>query len=63
MKRKIKFESPTVLQAVDLSLEGGILLKGSIVDQVEVISAGQVVHDIDASSSEFDWNENWNWED
>ena len=63
MKRKFKFESPTVLQAVDLSLEGGILLKGSIVDQVEVISAGQVVHDIDASSSEFDWNENWNWED
>ena len=63
MKRKHKFESPTVLQAVDLSLEGGILLKGSIVDQVEVISAGQVVHDIDASSSEFDWNENWNWED
>ena len=63
MKRKHKFETPTVLQAVDLSLEGGILLKGSIVDQVEVISAGQVVHDIDASSSEFDWNENWNWED
>lgn len=63
MKRKHKFESPTVLQAVDLSLEGGILLKGSIVDQVEVISAGQEVHDIDASSSEFDWNENWNWED
>ena len=63
MKRKHKFESPTVLQAVDLSLEGGILLQGSIVDQVEVISAGQVVHDIDASSSEFDWNENWNWED
>ena len=46
MKRKIKFESPTVLQAVDLSLEGGILLKGSIVDQIEVISAGQEVHDL-----------------
>ena len=63
MKRKQKFETPTVLQSVDLALEGGILLKGSIVDQVEIISAGQVVHDIDASSSEFDWNEKWDWED
>ena len=63
MKRKHKFESPTVLQAVDLSLEGGILLKGSIVDQIEVISAGQEVHDLDAESPEFDWNSNWDWED
>ena len=62
MKRKFKFESPTVLQAVDLSLEGGILLKGSIVDQVEVISAGQEVHDIEADSEEFDWNSQWEWE-
>ena len=62
MKRKIKFETPTVLQAVDLSLEGGILLKGSIVDQVEVISAGQEVHDIDAEAPDFEWNEHWEWE-
>ena len=55
MKRKIKFETPTVLQAVDLSLEGGILLKGSIVDQVEVISAGQEVHDLDAEDPQFEW--------
>ena len=63
MKRKHKFESPTVLQAVDLSLEGGILLKGSIVEQIEVISAGQEVHDIEADSEEFDWNNQWDWED
>ena len=62
MKRKQKFETPTVLQQVDLSLEGGILA-GSIVDQVEVLSAGQAVHDIDASSEEFDWNNQWQWED
>ena len=61
MKRKQKFETPTVLQQVDLVLEGAFAK--SIVDQVEIISAGQVVHDIDASSSEFDWNENWNCED
>ena len=62
MKRKHKFETPTVLQAVDLSLEGGILLKGSIVDQLEVVSVGQEVDEIDASKDEFDWNNQWEWE-
>ena len=63
MKRKQKFETPTVLQKVDLALEDGILVKGSIVDQVEIISIGQEVHDIDASSEEFDWNNQWKWEE
>ena len=62
MKRKHKFESPTVLQAVDLSLEGG-LLAGSIVDQLEITSVGQEVHDLNADDQQFEWNENWNWED
>ena len=62
MKRKLKFETPTVLRAVDLSLEGGILLKGSIVDQIEIVSAGQEVHEYDADSDEFDWNSQWDWE-
>ena len=63
MKRKIKFETPTVLQAVDLSLEGGVLLKGSIVDQVEIVSAGQEVHEIDVeTSTDVDWNNEWKWE-
>ena len=61
MKRKQKFETPTVLQQVDLVLEGAFAK--SIVDQVEVISVGQAVHDIDASSSDIDWNEKWDWED
>ena len=63
MKRELKFETPTVLRAVDLSLEGGILLKGSIVDQVEIISAGQEVHEIDVeTSTDVDWNNEWKWE-
>jgi len=62
MKTKVKFVKPAILREV--SLEGGAqILAGSIVDQVEIISAGQEVHDIDASSEEFDWNENWSWED
>ena len=61
MKRKQKFETPTILQAVNLSLEGPFAK--SIVDQFEVLSAGQEVHDIDASSEEFEWNDKWEWED
>ena len=61
MKRKQKFETPTVLQKVDLALEDGILVKGSIVDQLEIVSAGQEVHEIDADK-DFDWNEKWEWE-
>lgn len=62
MRAKLKFVTPSVLQDVDLVPEAGVLA-GSIVDQIEVISAGQEVHDIDAESSEFEWNDNWNWED
>ena len=61
MKRKQKLETPTVLQQVDLALESGILVKGSIVDQLEIISAGQEVHEIDADK-DFVWNEKWEWE-
>ena len=62
MRTKEQFVKPAILREVTLE-EGGSLLAGSIVDQVEILSAGQEVHDIDATSPEFDWSENWNWED
>ena len=62
MKRKQKFETPTVLQRVDLALEDGILVKGSIVDQLEIVSAGQEGHEFDADDEDFAWNEKWEWE-
>ncbi len=62
MKTKEQFVKPAILREVTLEGEGSIL-GGSIVDQVEIMSAGQEVHDIDASSEEFDWNSNWNWEE
>lgn len=61
MKTKVKFVKPAILREISLDSEVQILA-GSIVDQIEVISAGQEVHDIDASSEEFDWNESWEWE-
>jgi len=63
MKTKVRFVKPAILQEVTLEGEGQ-LLAGSIVNQVEVESAGQAVHDIDASKTDTDfaWNDNWNWE-
>ena len=61
MKRKHKFETPTVLQAVDLSLEGG-LLAGSVVDNMAVRSMGQDVTEYDFSEGNtegfnFEWGD------
>ena len=61
MKTKVKFVKPAILREISLDSEVQILA-GSIVDQIEVISAGQEVHDIEADSPEFDWNESWAWE-
>ena len=61
MKTKVKFVKPALLREISLDSEVQILA-GSIVDQIEVISAGQEVHDIEADSPEFDWNESWEWE-
>jgi len=58
---KKKFETPRVIREVAVQVESSFL-GGSIVDTgVELISAGQEVTNIDASSKEFDWNNNWTW--
>ena len=61
MKTKVKFVKPAILREISLD-SGAQILAGSIVDQVTILSAGQEVHDIDASSSEFEWNDSWEWE-
>ena len=38
----------------------GNLLEGSVLDDMKVISAGQLVQDIDAE--EQGWNTEWEWE-
>ncbi|MBQ4287855.1 MAG: hypothetical protein II770_07470 [Bacteroidales bacterium] len=58
---KKKFETPRVIREVSFQAESSFL-GGSIVDTgVELISDGHKVENIDASSSEFDWNNNWTW--
>ena len=58
MKRKQKFETPAVLQAVDLSLEGR-LLQNSVVDNLTVKTTGQEVKEWDFDESQFnhEWGE------
>ena len=56
MKRKHKFETPTVLQAVDLSLEGGLLAQ-SVVENLTIKTTGQEVEEHDFSDATF--NHEW----
>ena len=56
MKRKQKFETPAVLQKVDLSLEG-VLLAESVVDQMVIRATGQEVQEHDFSEETF--NHEW----
>ena len=54
--------APAILRKTPLKMEGEILA-GSIVDKTApIISDGQEVVDINAGSSDFDWNNNWNWQ-
>ena len=61
MKTKEQFVKPAILREVSLD-SGASILAGSIVEDVTIVSAGQTVEDIDASGSEFDWNNQWEWE-
>ena len=58
MKRKQKFETPAVLQAVDLSLEGR-LLQNSVVDNLTVRTTGQEVKKWDFSAENNPFNHEW----
>ena len=61
MKRKQKFETPAVLQAVELSLEGR-LLQNSVVETMTVKTVGQEVKDWNFSAGGEDNPFNHEWE-
>ena len=60
MKKKQQFIKPEILRELSL-LGDGPILKGSVVDNAVVVSAGQEVIDIDAGVDQ-DWNQQWTWE-
>ncbi len=62
MNKKLTYQTPRVLAEVGVQLERDFL-KGSIVDDtLKIVSAGQEVHEMDAVSTDFDWNNSWDWE-
>ena len=65
MKTRRFYQTPKVLKKVCLLVEEDLLV-GSIADSsVEIVSDGQAVTDINASSfgeGGFEWNNNWTWE-
>ena len=61
MKKKQAYEVPAILRKTPLNMEGEILAASTVDKTAPIISDGQEVVDIDAGSSEFDWNSNWTW--
>lgn len=62
MNKKLTYQTPRVLTEVGVQLEREFL-KGSLVDQSLLLySDGQELEQVDAASSEFDWNGTWDWE-
>ena len=62
MNKKQTYQTPTVLKEVSVLLERDFL-EGSIVDDsLLIVSDGQDVTEVDASSEDFDWNNSWEWE-
>lgn len=65
MNKNKTYQTPMVLTEVSVLLERDFL-GGSIVDDtLEIVSAGQEVHEIDATKADgndFDWNGTWTWE-
>ena len=62
MKTKEQFVKPAILRVVSLQTEGHILGASLVDESLAIISDGQEVVDIDASSEDFDWNNSWEWE-
>ena len=62
MKTRTHYQTPRVLKEVAVQLEADLLAASIVDDSLSIISDGQEVTDIDASSGDFQWNEKWNWE-
>ena len=62
MNKKQTYQTPVVLKEVSVLLERDFL-EGSIVDDsLLIVSDGQEVMEVEAGSSDFDWNNSWEWE-
>ena len=62
MKTNRHYQTPVVLKEVTLQLETDFLTGSIVDDSLLIVSDGQDVTEVDASSEEFDWNNNWEWE-
>lgn len=61
MEKKQVYMAPAILRKTPLKMEGEILAASTVDLTAPIISNGQEVVDIDAGSSDFDWNSNWTW--
>lgn len=62
MNKKQTYQTPVVLKEVSVLLERDFLEASLVEDAFLVTSEGMDSVDIDSSSSDFDWNNSWEWE-
>ena len=62
MNKKQTYQTPVVLKEVSVLLERDFLEASLVEDAFLVTSVGMDSVDIDSSSSDFDWNNSWEWE-
>lgn len=56
------YQTPKVLKEVDVLLERSFLADSLVDESMLMISDGQEVETVEAGSSDFDWNNTWEWE-
>ena len=62
MNKNKTYQTPRVLQEVDVLLERDFLAGSIVDDSLLIVSDGQEVTEVDAASEDFDWNNSWEWE-
>ncbi len=62
MNKNKTYQTPVVLQEVNVLLEREFLAASIVDESLMIYSDGQVVEEVDAASTDFDWNSSWEWE-
>ena len=62
MNKNKTYQTPRVLQEVDVLLERDFLAGSIVDDSLLIVSDGQEVTEVDAAGEDFDWNNSWEWE-
>lgn len=62
MNKNRHYQTPMVLQEVKVLLERDFLNQSIVDASLLIYSDGQPLEEVEAGSTNFDWNNQWDWE-